>query len=424
MTTAAVALVPATSPAPVSAAPLRALLAALRARFLGPDQAHYLRALALADVCAVPTNVLAVGLPGTGKTAAPLAYAAAVGHDVGAQTLSPWTDDAALLGAVDLKALQAGDLTRVVRPGLLTSATFYIADELPRSGTGTRALLLSALAQRLLPDQHTPVPAHVVVATANTRLVDEDDQALSDRFAQRVDVNDPEGPAFLSVLTMAVPVDGVRRALPPLPRLDPTLLPALRARAADVDLPGDVACALQALGEALRLPAPAGQRHPRVSPRRWVTATRLLQASAVLDDRDTITYDDVLAVLPSVINDGEDTRAAVNAAVAASLPAWVSGLADLRRACDDAVVLAQAVEVDRAPVSPTQSQAHTRREASLQALAHALTEHGPDVARTAATIVVDTLDKIDDLIAEALRAGKAARRVDAANAVTKTRGTY
>lgn len=407
MTTTALTLA---ARAPIaSAQPVRDLIEALGDAF--PGRGEVLRALALGLVCPVPCNVLLLGPPGTAKTTTTRTLAEGLGGTFGAVTLSAWTDDAALLGGVDLVALQGGDVRRVARPGLLTTSDTYLLDELPRAGRGVRDLALSALAERLTPDG-TPVPAHLIVATANTRLVDEDDKALADRFALRVNVARVGGADLRRVLARSVPVDGVRQARRSVATssIPVSLLDDLRNAAAGVDVPGAVLDAVATLAETLRMPAPQGQRHPDVSERRWGVAMRLLQASAVLDDRTVVTFDDVLHVLPMVLDDGEDSRPAIAAAIASSIPAWVSAVDDVRKACDAALALARLIEVDQAPVSAAQAQAHQAREATLDALVESVRQYGTDATHTANALVGAALDQIDGLVEARLLAAKAARR--------------
>jgi MoxR-like ATPase len=404
--------------APAPAVPsVAAYAAALRAWHVAattvyPQRGPVLRCLALALVCPVPVAVLLIGPPGTAKTTLPRVVGVALGlARVLIRTLSAWTDDAALLGPVDVAALASGTLRRVVggpQP-YLTDADLVVLDELPRAGRGVRDLCLSALADRVTPDGDA-VPAHVIVATANTRLVDEDDRALVDRFALRVAVDRVTGTDLRAVIGRSVPVDGVAPTAAPLPLVPSGAVAALRAHAATVTMPGEVLSALHACAEALRTSPAPGQRHPDVSERRWILATRLLQASAALDGRDAVAWSDLDTTLPFVLDDGEDCAVAIRHAVASSIPAWVSALADLRRACDAAVALARAIEVDRAPVAAVQSQAHDAREATLQALAAALAEHGPDALAQGNALVADALDAADAHVAAGLLARKSARR--------------
>ncbi len=370
------------------------------------QRADVLRCLALAEISPAPQNVLLHGPPGTAKTALVMAWGRAVGHRTLARTLSAWTDDAALLGPVDVAALSSGVLRRATGGApTLTDCSYTFLDELPRAGRGVKDLALSALADRLTPDG-VPVPSHVIVAAANTRLVDDDDRALVDRFSLRVDVPRVTGADLRAVIGRAVPVDGKAPVAVHLDPLPPGTIPALRARAALVDVPGAVLDAIHKCAAALRQPAPSGAQHPDVSERRWIQATRLLQASAVLADRDVVTYDDVLSTLPFVLDDGEESRAANRNAITSSIPAYVGALADLRTACAAAVSLARRIEVDREPVSAASTQQHAQRAASLEALASAMSDHGDEARTQADALVLAALDACDDAVTE----GVAARR--------------
>jgi hypothetical protein len=240
-------------------------------------------------------------------------------------------------------------------------------------------------------------------------LTDEDDRALVDRFALRCDVPRVTGLDLRAVIGRAVPIDGVAPVAAPLAPLPTGLVVALRARAALVAMPGTVLDAIHTCATALRQAAPSGQTHPDVSERRWILATRLLQASAVLDDRDVVSFDDMLSTLPYVLDDGEESRAAIRNAITSSIPAYVGALADLRAACAAAVDLARRIEVERAPVSPSTAQQHARRDEALQALAVAMTEHGDDARKQADALVLAALDACDDAVTEGVKARKQAR---------------
>jgi MoxR-like ATPase len=404
-------LVPASTvpPSPSLPAALAAWINLAVAQY--PQRGPVFRALALASICAVPINVLLLGPPGTAKTRIVTEFFRAVSATLCARTMSAWTDDSALLGPVDIAALNRGELRRATTPGLLSilTAMATFVDELGRAGRGVRDLLLSALADRATPDGIV-VPSHVIVAASNTRLVDDDDRALVDRFAMRVDVPRVTGPALRAVITRSVPVDGKHPIAMPLPALPLGIVETLRARAADVSMPGPVADAIERCAAALRQPAPSGATYPDVSERRWILATRLLQASAVLDDRDEIDFGDVLSTLPGVLDEGPESRAAIEAAIKSSIPAWVSGLADLRAACDAAVARARRIEVDRAPTSPADSDAHVDREKTLRALAAALAAYGADVKARADAAVLAALDACDDAAEEGLTRSRAARK--------------
>lgn len=365
------------APAPaVSAAPLRAWLEA--SALVYREREPLLRALALALVCPRPTNVLVVGPPGTAKTTLARALADALGLPFLGATLSPWTDAAELLGPVDLGALQAGRLERSTtgRPTLLT-AQLVLADELSRAAPGIRAMMLSALSDRLTPTGD-PVPAHVIVAGTNMRLTSEEDQAMADRFALRV-----EAPYLVdegnlaAVIAREGTVDGFAPAPVTLPAIDPALLEALRSQAARVDLPGDIARDLARLALALRQPAPSGAAYPVVSDRRWVIVAALLRAHAALHDRDVIAWADLIEVLPLALDDGPESRAALRAAIDAAIPVWVRVVEDVRRAC--AAAVERAARVGAGEGRPGEGDAHGALAAELRALADSCARHSADV---------------------------------------------
>ena len=103
-------LAPAAPAAPAAAAPLRAWLAAAGEAF--PERLAVLRCLVLAVVCPVPVNVLVTGPAGTAKSTLARALAKAIGTSALVRTLTPYSTDDDLLGAVDVAALQRGVLAR------------------------------------------------------------------------------------------------------------------------------------------------------------------------------------------------------------------------------------------------------------------------------------------------------------------------
>jgi len=402
--------VPSTPAAPsADASPLRAWLTSAESQYL--QRGPVLRALALAMICARPINVLLVGPPGTAKTAISHAFASACGARFLARTLSPWTDAAELLGPVDLAALQRGELQRatsITRPTLL-DADMVLTDELPRASPGIRAMMLSALSDRRTPSDD-PVPAHVIVAGANTRLTSEEDRALVDRFALRVEVPRlMSAPDLRAVLTREVTVNGAPQTSAALPALPVGLVAALRAHSATVDLPGDVADALTSLALALRQPAPSGASYPDVSERRWVLTTRVLQASATLSDRSTVEWSDLTSTLPMILDDGPESRAAVANAITACVPRYVRALDDLDAAITTATERARRVGgvVD---IRPGEADEHAKRAETFDALLSALRPYGASVIAQAEDRIERGNDAIDAAYVDGANAYNAARK--------------
>lgn len=394
----------ATAPTAASTAALASSLVAwletAAVQYVGPGARAAMRAIVLALLCPVPTNVLLVGPPGVAKTSMIAAVARALAARFLDVTLSPWTQEADLYGAVDIKALADGRIVRALDPAKPTmlDAQLVHLDEYPRSTGGIRAMLMRALADRLMPNGE-PVPAHVIVASANTRLTSEEDKASVDRYLLRVEVPRLLVPAEMRrVITRRVPVNGKAPTVAPLPSLDPSTLATLRAHAGDVDMPDDVADALAKLSIAMRQPAAktAGAvSYPDVSERRWELMARMLQGAATLAGRSVIDWTDVTSVVPMCLDDGPESRASIDTAVKACVPAWVAQLAEVDTAIEQAIRRARVVGavVD---ASPDDAHKHAKREETFDALLATLKPHGAHVVAKAEERIDAAREAIDD----------------------------
>lgn len=397
---------------------LRARLDDARTVYVGPGCAAALRCLVLAMICARPINVLLVGPPGTNKSGVADALATWVGALFMDTQFSPWSDVADLIGAVDIAALQRGIMARVAgttaRP-TLGNAHMANFDELPRGAPGLLAAVLRPLAERRMPTGEPLPDLHVIVATANTRLTGEDLQALADRFALRCEMPRLMAkPDLRAVMLREVPVDGVTPAATSLPPLPVGLIASLRAHAGTVNVPRDVGDALVDLALAMRQPPPSGASYPDVSERRWIIATRLLQASATLAGRDAVDWQDLLDTLPAVLDNGPETRPAVEAAIKAALPPYVQAISDLRAACVAAVERARRVGgggetpgID--PMRKGDGDGHAKLGPELDALMAPLVPFGADVIANGRAIADQCLTDADDA-EESARIAKRAHR--------------
>jgi len=383
---------------------LRAHLAAAASVYVEQDTPLLVATLAVV----ARVDALFYGPPGEGKTALARAVVGAHGLSLFASTLSSWTDDAALLGPVDVPALTAGRYVRVAGKWLPQADVVFL-DEIGRAGRGVRDLVLSAYAERALPDG-TPIAARAILAATNTALTDEEDRALADRHPLRCTVRPiADDDRWLDVLD-----GGARPALPPLPAGTLAALDAAFARVTRPRGAGTVGAALAAIRSTLRAGTglPAGSRAPTVSTRRWIAADRVLRAHAAIHDRDVVTWDDLRVCLPLVLADGDETIPAIAYAVEAAIPAWVSQLAALRALVDDLVALARRKHVDGASLSADEAHALVEAEATIAATAKAIgKEHGDTVGAEAKQIALAALDRLDAVADEAHARRRAARAI-------------
>lgn len=273
-----------------------------------PEREEAIRALLIGAVAGL--DVLFEGPPGTGKTSLFKAFAKASGASLFSTALSAWTDDASLVGPVDLEALKQGQLARK-GAGYLADCDLAFLDELPRAGRGIRDLVLSALAERRLPDG-TPVRARMIGAAANSALTDEEDLALADRFALVVRVDKVQD------------TDKRRHLL--LGGGNPTL-PAVQLPTGweSVQVPDEISDVL----------AEISAEHGSV--RRWIAAVKACRAHALLDGRGEVGWDDLRAVLPLAIpgpgDSGGKRRALIENAMDEHAPAGDQALVDFKALC-------------------------------------------------------------------------------------------
>lgn len=406
---------PAAPPSALAAivAAVSAWLDAALVQYRGPGASAFFRAALLANVSVKPVNVSMIGPPGVAKTAMGKAFATSFGGTFGGVTLSPWTELADLIGQVDIAELQAGRVARAhdpKRPDLVTAQS-YLADEWSRSVGGTRATLMSVMADRETSTGEV-CAAHVIYAATNMRLTSEDDQAMNDRFALRIDVPRLDNADDLGAVMFReqrVMRGGVLNhpTIKPLPVIPPGAIDVLRAHARDVVyFPEDIYDACIALALAMRQPAKDAS-YPDVSERRWIVAMALLAASAALRGADAVDWVDLTDVLPMVYDEGEASRAATSAALTASIPAWVGALRDLDAMCKH--VTDRAYRVASGDPRKGEGDADAKRDAELDAALATFAAFAPDVQKRAEARVEQCREDNDDA-EEKGRAEKRARR--------------
>lgn len=325
-----------------------------------PEREESIRALLVG--AAAGLNVLFEGPPGTGKTALVDAFTHAAGLDLFSVQLSSWTDDAALLGPVDLQALAAGTLARK-GAGFLADCEVAFLDELPRAGRGIRDLVLSALGNRRLPDK-TPIRARMICAAANSALTDEEDRALADRFAIVVRVDKVRDP----IARLALMLGGGNPQLPPL------RLPAVGAHKA-VRVPRNVAEAFAEMSAEMG------------SVRRWIAATDACKAHALLEGREEVGWEDVRAVLPLTIpgsgDDAGDGRRRIEALIDEHGPQGETALRDLKELGERLIALGKR---DPTTYTDEEAAAYARRWNTISENVEVIRRDYPSCYEAAETI--------------------------------------
>ncbi len=416
-----VALVPAHVPAddlpqeaqPASERPLAELVGAVHlfqrafeAAF--PQRQDAIRALLLADICPVPCNVLFTGPPGVAKTAIVKQYARAFSHKLLSVAMSEHTDDTRLLGPYSIAELRNDRVVRGKSDRItFQTATMAFVDEIGRAGRGCKDLLLEILAERIAEDDH--VDAHVVVAATNQALSDEADRALVDRCGLKVNVGRVTGKDLSRVIFRGVPKGGTAPVSHTLPALPEGTIEVLRGFARTVSFPQDVSTSIESIALALRGPAPEGTTYPDVSERRWIIATHILQAAATIDGRSEVTFQDLVNVLPLVLNDDDANRSAVRGLIDDALPRYLVELQNLRAACEDALAVTKRIHEDGQNVAPVTAKQHQERAKTLEGMAQLVAQHGTDAGAQAAEMVRKTLDECDDIAIKAIKARRSGR---------------
>jgi len=345
-----------------------------------PERGRTAEAIALAAVSR--SNALLIGPPGSAKTALAVRVLSALyGSRPFAATLSPYSTDDALLGPVDLAALQRGDVRRAAGDYLPQARAAFV-DEVSRGGPAVRALLLSALADRAI--DGAPIPLECVIGATNFLLGDEQEAAFMDRFAVKINVPYLEGENSLdNFLSGAATAQIGAGSAPALPALDPGVLDALRAAADAAQIPAEILAAVRKIAVSLRTRDGEG---PRPSDRRLRWLCDHLRARAAMAGRGAVNFKDLKKIAPQILAADEGEAAIVAGAVRAAMPAHLDALSQFADVCAAAVRAARDVSerIDRGePVTDADAGAALRARADIRDGAAAIISQFPAAAAEA-----------------------------------------
>ncbi|WP_399136296.1 AAA family ATPase [Streptomyces sp. NBUA17] len=289
-------------PAEDTAAGLRAIGDELSDRFY--ERADVVRTLLVTLLAGQHSLVL--GPPGTAKSEMARELTGRIeGASYWEILLSKFTAPTRMFGPIDVAALARGEY-RQVYDGRATTAHVAFIDEIFKCSTAALNETLGYLNERIYHPESGGAPVRcplIGAITASNELPDgEDSAAIYDRLLVRIEVKYLEDPSNFAAL--------VRSAVsrPAAPTRTTVELAALRRAVAKhvpaVEVPDLIVDAVCTLRAALR------RRELVASDRRWRQAVGLLQASAYLDGRRSVTEND-LTVLTHVLWNSPAERPAV-----------------------------------------------------------------------------------------------------------------
>jgi MoxR-like ATPase len=247
-------------------------------------------------------HVLIEGVPGTGKTLAVRAFAAALGVPLRRIQFTPDLMPSDVIGTTVFNPQSA---TFSVRPGPINT-NVVLADEINRTPPKTQAALLEAMEEGRVTIDGTPIslPQPFIVCATQNPIEYEGTyplpEAQLDRFAVKIATGYPAPEAELVLLervaegfdSRALELAGISAVTTAQEILDAQV--AVRR----VHVAPEVRAYAQAVATATRA-------HPKLtlgaSPRATVTLLVAAQAAAAIDGRDYATPDDVKDVAEAVL---------------------------------------------------------------------------------------------------------------------------
>ena len=227
-------------------------------------------------------HLLLIGAPGTAKSI--LARRLHLVFSEGGyfeRLLTRFSVPEELFGPLSIKALENDRYERLTH-GYLPSANIAFIDEVFKANSAILNALLTILNEREFDngDQRIKLPLIAVIGASNELPDNPELDALYDRFLCRYKVSPVSAEAFPQLLALS---DSEQQPLPENERLSMDTVREIQQQARKVKLPRDVVLLLDSLRLHLQ------QNNLYVSDRRWRKVIKLMQVSAVTNERDSIS---------------------------------------------------------------------------------------------------------------------------------------
>ena len=264
-------------------------------------------------------HVLLIGLPGSAKSAITVELSHVIdGFDYFQWLLTKFTTPEELFGPYDLAKLKTGLYERITT-GKLPVAHMAYCDEIFKANSAILNALLTIINERVFYNgtRQDVSPLMTLIGTSNEYPMDEELQAVFDRFMLRFEPGYIKEDANFASMLVSTPVQA------PAP-LTLTELQDLQQAASQIVVDMSIADAL------IALKADLAQEGIFLSDRRWMqVAKQLLPARAVLAGRDHIVLEEDAEILQHALWEDPSQKATVASIVRKRLDPVAGQVAEL-----------------------------------------------------------------------------------------------